>query len=80
MGHRIRVAEVVEGDDLDVGAELLLRPEEVAADPAEAVDADPDCNAVLASVVLGIGFASSLVRPGRPSAAPRRSVARSAPW
>jgi len=39
MGHRLRVAEVVQRDDLDIGAQLLLRAEEVAADPAEAVDA-----------------------------------------
>ena len=39
--HRLRVAEVVDRDDLDVGAELLLRAEEVPSDAAEAVDADP---------------------------------------
>ena len=52
VGHRLRVAEVVERDDLDVGAQLLLRAEEVAADPAEAVDADPGCHALLASVCV----------------------------
>ena len=49
--HRLRVAEVVDRDDLDVRPTLLLRAEEVAADPTEAVDADPDCHASLASVV-----------------------------
>jgi hypothetical protein len=53
MRHRLRVAEVVDRDDLDVGANLLLCPEEVAADPTEAVDPDPCCRAVLASVVRG---------------------------
>jgi hypothetical protein len=57
VGHRLRVAEVVDRDDLDVGAELLLCAEEVAADPAEAVDAHPDCHAVVASVV-SCAFAS----------------------
>jgi len=51
--HGLRVPEVVQRDDLDVGAQLLLRAEEVAADPAEAVDADPGCHPVLASVCSG---------------------------
>ena len=64
--HRLRVAEVVERDDLDVCAELLLRAEEVPADPAEAVDADAGCHAVLASVVSGLGrLESSEGRVGR---------------
>ena len=40
VGHRVQRAEVVDGDEVEVGAPLLRRPEEVAADAAEAVDAD----------------------------------------
>jgi hypothetical protein len=36
--HRALVAEVVRRDDLDVGPPLELGAEEVAPDPAEAVD------------------------------------------
>ena len=42
VGHRVERAEVVDGDEVDVGAALLGGPEEVAADAAEAVDADAD--------------------------------------
>ena len=38
--HRLERPEVVDGDEVDVGATLLGGPEEVAADAAEAVDAD----------------------------------------
>ena len=47
--HRLRVAEVVQRDDVEVGAERVLRAEEVPSDPAEAVDAD--ANAHLSSVL-----------------------------
>ena len=40
--HRLRVAEVVRRDDLEVAAALDLRAQEVPADAAEAVDPDPD--------------------------------------
>ncbi len=53
LRHRLRVAEVVDRDDLDVGAQLMLRAEEVTADPAEAVDADPGRHGALASVSWG---------------------------
>ena len=45
--HRLRVAEVVRGDDLDVRLALELRPEEVAPDPAEAVDAHTNRHSLL---------------------------------
>ena len=38
------VDEVVDGDDLDVGGALDERLERLAADAAEAVDADADCH------------------------------------
>ena len=41
MRHGLRVAEVVRRDDLEVAAALQMRTEEVAADPAESVDAHP---------------------------------------
>ena len=50
MRHRLRVAEVVQRDDLEVGAERVLRAEEVPPDAAESVDAD--ANAHLSSVVV----------------------------
>ena len=42
MGHRLRVAEIVGRDDLEVAAALEVRTREVATDAAEAVDPDPD--------------------------------------
>ena len=72
VGHRLRVAEVVDRDDLDVRAELLLRAEEVAADPAEAVDADPGCHAVSRLRRQG-AFAPSLVAAGGDEPQPREA-------
>ena len=39
MRHRLRVADVVHGDDLEVPATLDVRAQEIAPDAAEAVDA-----------------------------------------
>ena len=58
--HRLRVPEVVDGDDLDVRAELSLRPEEVAADPAEPVDRRPVLPSLL-SLGRRSGCAASLI-------------------
>src|SRR5206468_10940933 len=41
VSHRLRVTEVVRRDDLEVAPALKLRPEEVAPDAPEPVDADP---------------------------------------
>ena len=38
--HRLRVAEIVDGDDFEAGLALQVGAEEVAADPPEAVDRD----------------------------------------
>ena len=38
--HRLRVAEVVDRDDLEVGAALQMGAEEVPPDPPESVDPD----------------------------------------
>ncbi len=38
VGHRLQRAEVVDRDEVDVDTSQLRRPEEVAADPPEAVD------------------------------------------
>ena len=51
VGHRLRVAEIVERDDLDVGPERLLRTEEVPPDAAEPVDADANAHSVLLRLV-----------------------------
>ena len=40
VGERLRIGEVVDGDDVDVGARGLRGADDVAADAAEAVDAD----------------------------------------
>src|SRR5581483_1210388 len=40
--HRLRVADVVRGHELEVAAALERRPEEVAPDAPEPVDPDPD--------------------------------------
>jgi hypothetical protein len=40
--HRPRVADVVRRDELEIAAAVEVRAEEVPADPAEAVDPDPD--------------------------------------
>ena len=50
MRHRLRVAEVVQRDDLEVRLERVLGAEEVPPDAAEAVDAD--ANAHLSSVLV----------------------------
>jgi hypothetical protein len=40
VGERLRVDEVVDPDPLDVRVALVRRAEDVAADAAEAIDAD----------------------------------------
>ncbi len=47
MRHRRSVADVVQRDDVEVGAERMLRTEEVPSDPAEAVDADANRHPLL---------------------------------
>ena len=59
--HRLRVAEVVRSDDLDVGPALELGAEEVPPDPAEAVD--PDANRHSLSPV-SVAAAESRARGG----------------
>jgi hypothetical protein len=45
MGVGLDRAEIVDGDDLDVGAlGLIDRPQHVAANAAKSVDRDPDCH------------------------------------
>ena len=46
VGERRVVGDVVDRDDVDVRVRLVRRPEEVAPDPPEAVDADLDCHVV----------------------------------
>src|SRR5204863_2278491 len=41
VSHRLRVAEIVDRDDLEVPAALEVRPEEIPPDPPEAVDPHP---------------------------------------
>jgi len=41
VGHRLRVAEIVDGDELDVRSALSRGPEEVPSDPPETVDPHP---------------------------------------
>ena len=44
VGERLGVGQVVDGDEVEVGPGLVRCPEEVAPDPAEAVDADLRCH------------------------------------
>jgi hypothetical protein len=44
VGQRAGVGDVVDGDELDVRARGVRRTEEIATDPAEAVDADLHCH------------------------------------
>src|SRR3990172_7041482 len=41
VGHRLRVAEIVDGDELDVRSPLSRGPGEVPSDPPETVDPHP---------------------------------------
>ena len=47
VGHRLRVAEVVQRDDLEIGPERVPRAEEVPPDAAESVDADASSHPLL---------------------------------
>jgi hypothetical protein len=40
----LRIGEVVDGDELQIGSRRLRRAEDVAADPPETVDADLHCH------------------------------------
>ena len=55
VGHRLRIRDVVRRDELEVAAALEGSPEEVPADPAEAVDPDPDFGHLLWSLSLEFG-------------------------
>ena len=55
VGHRLDVAEIVGGDDLEVAAPLQVRAEEVPPDPPEPVDPNANSHAC-----LPVEFASSL--------------------
>ncbi len=72
--HRLRVADVVRGHDLEVAAALELGAEEVPADPAEAVDPDPGLRHLRAPLV--VVCASSLTAPVRDESVALRSLAR----
>jgi hypothetical protein len=52
--HRLRVADVVRGHDLDVPALLELGAKEVAADTAESVDPDPDLRHRLSALSVAL--------------------------
>ena len=65
--HRLRVAEVVRRDDLEVAAALELRAQEVPADPAEAVDPDPDLRHESSRLSLCRFLTPSLTRARRSS-------------
>ena len=55
-------AEIVDRDEVDVGAALLGRPEEVAADAAEAVDADTNRHVVVPFTECDASDRDSLAR------------------
>src|SRR5207247_289884 len=47
VSHGLRVAEIVDGNELDIGPALPGSPEEVPPDAAEAVDAHLDAHPLL---------------------------------
>ena len=63
VGHQLLGAEVVGGDEVDVGAPLLGRPEEVAADATEPVDADADAHVLACSSFQGWSRPSEQIGP-----------------
>src|SRR6201999_919788 len=69
VGHRPRVDEVVDGDELEVGSRRVCRAEDVAPDAPEPVDADLHCHEVTASLIRKLssrskGTGVQLVCPG----------------
>src|SRR4029077_2594752 len=64
VSERPGVADVVDGDDLEVGLEVPCRAIDVAADAAEAVDAYLDCHAGALLVSEGAGNAINVRRSG----------------
>ncbi len=44
VGERLRIGQVVDGDELEVGPSRMCRAEDVAPDPPETVDADLHCH------------------------------------
>ena len=64
----VEVAEVVDRDDLDVGAGSLHGAEEVAADPAEAVDAHANGHGMVSSSAVGSRRLVAGVTPTLPGA------------
>src|SRR4029079_7619085 len=70
--HRLRVADVVRGHDLEVATLLKLGAQEVPADAAEAVDPHPDLGHLRAPLV--VGCQSSLTAPVREKSVGLRSL------
>src|SRR5205823_3480323 len=64
VGVDLRRREVVHRDDGDIGARLLRRPVEVAADATEAVDADACCHLLVLLSYCGVDLAYP-TRPAR---------------
>src|SRR5690625_2606107 len=58
MGQGLVIGEVVDADDLDIGAGVGYRTEETPSDPAESVDSDTNGH----NVLLLARFAHGLVR------------------
>src|SRR5262249_25127429 len=83
VGHRLRVAEVVQRADVEVGAERVLRAEEVPPDAAEAVDADANGHPLLRCWVPRPGGESNRGRspapPASAGAGGSRPCSRAAP-
>ena len=69
-----RLDEVVDGDDLDVRGSLDERLERLAADPPEAVDADPNCHRPCPPRAPAVRWARRCSMSAGPGAGARRGA------
>ncbi len=70
MGHRFRVAKVVGRDEVDIGAALARRAEEVAPDAPEAVDTHANAHPLLPVHVPAPGNSTRALTGGGESSGP----------
>ena len=78
--HRLRVADVVRGHDLEVAAVLELGAQEVPADAAEAVDPHPGLRHLGAPLVVGLPIESNRACAGEIRSSPQSSRGSRAGW
>src|SRR5690606_32941529 len=79
VGHGLERAEVVDRDEVEVGALLLRGPEEVSPDAAEAVDANADGHGRLStswSLIIRYGYPTTRTPTPTNTPSPERSEHR----